>query len=434
VSVITKTANPGSRFTISPNGTASDKRLRGPRLHVWLLYREQADGFDLDPGRAARRLGISEATVKRALRGLAQDGLIERTRTRLKGGMFGPTSYLVRHTGDVPGGPQTPGPQPQRTGSPQPGADPGPDPSDTAAHDGPVASDETRNPTSEPQLNRPPVVDETVYNKKEVALQDEKTAPDARRAPRPDARADASGPGAAPGSIPPEPSPHTTAPPASLRAVVEALPHALRLQLPRGPLPRTVQAVLAEQLAGRTVAQLVERVERRWILYGYEIDADPRAGGTGLRRPVGVLTTLLRHGQCPDPRCEDGVSIDTFKPCPRCQERAAAHRDAARTPQAPPDPDGPPAGPDRAPQAPAHPGVPLSAPAATGGVRIPRDGPGARPARAGAPGAGLLAEEPSWKGCWTHPGAGKRVDPVSGAGVCAGCWSSRFDPDEELSV
>ncbi|MER6253630.1 hypothetical protein ABT224_19970 [Streptomyces sp. NPDC001584] len=114
---------------------------------------------------------------------------------------------------------------------------------------------------------------------------------------------------------------------ADLRRVVEGIPAPLTGQLavefPHG-LPATVlqeavaKALLDEQ---RTVEQLVERVERRWLQWSYEDDA-VSVSGRGLDRPVGVLLTLLGPSACwgSHARCEDGVDLDTGLACPRCEE------------------------------------------------------------------------------------------------------------------
>ncbi|MFJ2752688.1 hypothetical protein [Streptomyces sp. NPDC087297] len=132
---------------------------------------------------------------------------------------------------------------------------------------------------------------------------------------------------------------------ADLRRVVEGIPAPLTARLtgefPQG-LPATVlEEAVAEALIGeqRTVEQLVERVERRWLLWSYEDDAVSESG-RGLDRPVGVLLTLLGPSACwgNHVRCEDGVDLDTRLVCPRCEEARqdkAAERRAEGTPTAP---------------------------------------------------------------------------------------------------
>ncbi|MFD5881053.1 hypothetical protein [Streptomyces yangpuensis] len=111
----------------------------------------------------------------------------------------------------------------------------------------------------------------------------------------------------------------------------------LAAEFPQG-LPAAVLAeAVTEALVGeqRTVKQLVERVERRWLLWSYE-DHAASESGPGLDRPVGVLLTLLGPSACwgNHARCEDGVDLDSGLVCPRCEEarqdRAAELRAESR--------------------------------------------------------------------------------------------------------
>ncbi|MEV1042972.1 hypothetical protein AB0J01_41390 [Streptomyces sp. NPDC050204] len=128
-----------------------------------------------------------------------------------------------------------------------------------------------------------------------------------------------------------------------LRRVIEAIPSALAAQLddvfPQG-LPTTVNETVATALLDeqRTVEQLVERVERRWLLWSYENDAVAESGA-GLDRPVGVLLTLLGPSACRGNnfRCEDGVDIDTGVACPRCEEARVDKASALRAQDQPAD-------------------------------------------------------------------------------------------------
>jgi len=207
-----------------------------------------------------------------------------------------------------------------------------------------------------------------------------RSAPNARRAPHVSTRPSPSGPPAA-SRKPPPAHPRAGRLPVLARTVIAALPFALRAQLPPDrPLPRQVHAALADALAERTPGQISARIERRWVAHGYEIAADPRAGGTGLQRPIGVLLSLLGPGPCPDPRCEDGTSIDTGERCARCRERREERAGRVQPPPAPA----------------AQPGPPRAPHAATGPARCPQ-----------------------------HPGAATRTDPATGRGQCAGCWGER---------
>jgi hypothetical protein len=78
------------------------------------------------------------------------------------------------------------------------------------------------------------------------------------------------------------------------------------------------KAIVDEQ---RTLEQVIERLERRWLHWSYENDAVADSG-RGLDRPLGVLLTLLAPSSCwgNHSRCEDGIDIDTGADCPRCAE------------------------------------------------------------------------------------------------------------------
>ncbi|MCX4547239.1 helix-turn-helix domain-containing protein [Streptomyces sp. NBC_01565] len=106
-------------------------------------------------------------------------------------------------------------------------------------------------------------------------------------------------------------------------AVVEAAwPEALAALLPKNRVPVVRDTILAALDGGRTPEQLAARVERRWWAHGYrEALAE---GGKGIGSPVGVAVGLVRPStDCPDPMCEDGVTIDRDTACPACEERKA---------------------------------------------------------------------------------------------------------------
>jgi hypothetical protein len=108
-------------------------------------------------------------------------------------------------------------------------------------------------------------------------------------------------------------------------AVVAALPEWLRERMSETQVTRVAAAVPAE-LDQRTTAQLVERVTRRGVT-GWQHE---------VRDPVGFGMRLIRALRCPDPRCEDGTSIDTDRPCrlEACPGTGMAGRPA--TPAPPP--------------------------------------------------------------------------------------------------
>lgn len=84
--------------------------------------------------------------------------------------------------------------------------------------------------------------------------------------------------------------------------------------------------------ADRTVAQLGQRIERRWNHHGY---ASKFHAGE-LHSAVGAAIAMvrpLRGGDrygCANPRCEDGADVDTGQPCGTCPERIAARKAARR--------------------------------------------------------------------------------------------------------
>lgn len=113
-----------------------------------------------------------------------------------------------------------------------------------------------------------------------------------------------------------------------IAALPPALVQALEAHCPGG-LPADVpDAVRAELRCGLTVEQLVTRINDRWSLRGFALDADTEYGGRGLQRPVGVAIALVRRGGCTHPRCNDGTDLDTGEPCRTC-ERTREDRIAA---------------------------------------------------------------------------------------------------------
>lgn len=133
-----------------------------------------------------------------------------------------------------------------------------------------------------------------------------------------------------------EPLPHK-APASSVRAVLESIPAPLALLLerdwPRG-LPADVTRLVEEALTReqRTVEQVVERIARRWQVFGYE-GALLSSEGEGLRHALGVLRELLSASKCwgNNLYCEDGADLRDGSLCPRCEEHRQDQRTAAGT-------------------------------------------------------------------------------------------------------
>ncbi|MFJ2884208.1 hypothetical protein [Streptomyces sp. NPDC087272] len=116
---------------------------------------------------------------------------------------------------------------------------------------------------------------------------------------------------------------------ARVKAVVASLPAALVELLPYGTLPRRSRRQWLESMGARTTEQIIERAARRWVQHGYA-DALHSAEGTGIGSAVGVAMALVRAGECPHLRCEDGLDLDTGAECRICAERRADRRAAKK--------------------------------------------------------------------------------------------------------
>jgi hypothetical protein len=86
--------------------------------------------------------------------------------------------------------------------------------------------------------------------------------------------------------------------------------------------PKTLVTAVTKALKERTAEQLVSRVLRRWTTHGY---AEKFETGR-LERPVGAAVAMLRHGECPDPGCEDGELLADGEPCVLCIERGKNYK------------------------------------------------------------------------------------------------------------
>ncbi|WP_369380476.1 hypothetical protein [Streptomyces sp. cg36] len=98
-----------------------------------------------------------------------------------------------------------------------------------------------------------------------------------------------------------------------------------RARLPQN-LPQPVTDTVLEELEHRTAAELAERVNRRWALHGWAA----KAAAGEILSAAAVAVALVRAPECTDGRCEDGSSIDTGSPCPRCAEHEQDRQTAAR--------------------------------------------------------------------------------------------------------
>ncbi|MGW7711604.1 hypothetical protein [Streptomyces sp. NPDC054771] len=116
---------------------------------------------------------------------------------------------------------------------------------------------------------------------------------------------------------------------ARVKAVVASLPAALVALLPYGTLPRRSRRQFLESMGARTTDQITDRAARRWVQHGYA-DALHSAEGQGIGSAVGVAMALVRAGECPHLRCEDGRDLDTGADCRVCAERRADRRAAKK--------------------------------------------------------------------------------------------------------
>lgn len=111
----------------------------------------------------------------------------------------------------------------------------------------------------------------------------------------------------------------------AVRAIEAVLPSVLLAKLPYRQFPGRNRPAVLQALESRTVEQLRERVERRWVAYGYE----PALCEGSITSPVGAALELIMPPRyCPDLSCEDGEMIDTGAECRACIERRATRRAA----------------------------------------------------------------------------------------------------------
>lgn len=112
---------------------------------------------------------------------------------------------------------------------------------------------------------------------------------------------------------------------AAVKAVEAVLPPVLVALLPYGQFPKQNRPAVLQALESRTVEQLRERAERRWLAYGYE----PALHDGTLRSSIGAaLELIVPPRYCPDLSCEDGWMVDTGAECRACLERRATRRAA----------------------------------------------------------------------------------------------------------
>ncbi|MEU3462941.1 helix-turn-helix domain-containing protein [Streptomyces sp. NPDC006733] len=112
--------------------------------------------------------------------------------------------------------------------------------------------------------------------------------------------------------------------PPEFDTVAAALPVEVQARPGRQLAPTLVRAICDALASGRTPAQLIIRLDRRW----YQVDGPQRSaagyhGSDRIARPVGFVAKILCAQECPDPNCEAGVDLWTGVPCHACFERRA---------------------------------------------------------------------------------------------------------------
>lgn len=99
--------------------------------------------------------------------------------------------------------------------------------------------------------------------------------------------------------------------------VFRALPDEVRRRIGRNRQGVVLGAIAREigDANGRTVAEIVARVERRWD--GWKV-LNPHGR---IADPVAVAVSLVQRKHCANVRCEDGTDLDSGATCPACRER-----------------------------------------------------------------------------------------------------------------
>ncbi|WP_043641368.1 helix-turn-helix domain-containing protein [Nonomuraea candida] len=99
-------------------------------------------------------------------------------------------------------------------------------------------------------------------------------------------------------------------PVAPAAAVFEQLPQELRRRISRGASGKVLAAIQRE-LGSRSPAELVERIERRWLWWQHK--------GERVNDAVPVAVTIVQARRCANVRCEDGQDLDHGGDCPACE-------------------------------------------------------------------------------------------------------------------
>ncbi|MEU4266101.1 hypothetical protein ACYCCF_30300 [Streptomyces argenteolus] len=348
-----------AQFTQIHNALFRDRRLSFKAKGIFGLISTHRDGFGVSQAAIASFSTDGVAAVGSGLKELIGFGYLQRERKRNGLGQLGEAEYFIT---DMPQG---------LILTFDPGFDPldqGPGAGEQTRRSEPGCGNRTQVPAeqtsrSEPKCGFPkqgePTLGNRLHKKTTTSKKTNKNKKDAA-APRSggtsvrtstsgsSAREPQSG-SAASTTTPPRPDPneagpgrrrdgragggrearHTAAELATVRSVRAFYPPELLEVLPE--LPRVSSAILsAMRTDGRTVEQLGERIQYRWIHHGY---AAKHAAGK-LSSPVGAAVAMvrpLRRGDryaCADARCENGRDVITGVECRLCEVRIADQRAA----------------------------------------------------------------------------------------------------------
>ncbi|MER5556166.1 hypothetical protein ABT001_31620 [Streptomyces sp. NPDC002793] len=351
-----------AHFTQIHNALFRDRRLSFKAKGIFGLISTHRDGFGVNRASIAGFSTDGIAAVSSGLKELVALGYLQRGRTRNAAGHLGEAEYFIT---DMPDGLILT-------------FDPGSDPLDQA----PQAGDETcrskpgcenrtqvtaqetprserrcdfptlENPTLENRLHKKTTTSEKTNKKNKDAAAPRSGGTSGRTSTSGSSAREAEGGFATSGKTPSSPgneagrgrrkagraegsrkARHSAVELATVRRVRAYFPPALLEVLPE--IPQLSTAILSAMRSdGRSVEQLGERIQYRWIHHGFA--AKCTAGE--LNNPVGAAIAMvrpLRRGDryaCADARCENGRDVITGVECRLCEVRIADRR-AARTPR-----------------------------------------------------------------------------------------------------
>ncbi|MFD6274515.1 hypothetical protein ACFWFI_02825 [Streptomyces sp. NPDC060209] len=354
-----------AHFTQIHNALFRDRRLSFKAKGIFGLISTHRNGFGVSQAAISSFSTDGIAAVGSGLKELISFGYLQRERTRNELGQLGEAEYFIT---DMPDG---------LVLSFDPGCDPlGQDPEEVErirrsepGCKNRVLDHSTETRRSEPRCDFPrqgePTLENRLHKKTTTSKKTNKNKKDAA-APRSggtSVRTSTSGSSAreaasdyaASGKTPSSPglnstptsrpktarpggkgkAQHSVSELSVVRAVRAYFPPALLEVLPE--LPQVSTAILSAMRSdGRTVEQLGERIQYRWMHHGF---AAKYAAGE-LSNPVGAAIALvrpLRRGDryaCADARCENGRDVVTGVECRLCEIRIA-DRQAAWAPRAP---------------------------------------------------------------------------------------------------